>query len=327
MPKMNENRNLHVQPADPYDTEAWMAFYAANPGFRRSCGAEGVNDDSQGGNGDGDDAAAKAAAEKAAADAAAAAAAAGEGNDDSKPKPSDREAELLKDVMKQKDANKTLKAQLDALSKQLDGVDLEEYRTIKAQQAEAAEAAKKAEQDRLLKEGEFDKVKEQMLAQHTEALDAVKSQLTEKDEELAKARKIIEELTIGSGFSASKFITESTVYTPSKARRLYGEHFDVVDGKVVAYDQPRGVEGRTPLVDAAGKPVDFDTAMKRIIEADPEKDDILLSDLKSGANSDPSRGGKQEKNDTPKSARDKISNGIQDLMKNIDKQSDSGFKL
>lgn len=324
MPKMNDNRNLHVQPADPYDTEAWMAFYAANPGFRRSCGAEGVNDDDN--NGNGDDAAAKAAAEKAEADAAAAAAA-GEGNDDGKPKPSDREAELLKDVMKQKDANKTLKAQLDALSKQLDGVDLEEYRTIKAQQAEATEAAKKAEQDRLLKEGEFDKVKEQMLAQHNEALDAVKSQLTEKDEKLAQANKIIEELTIGSGFSASKFITESTIYTPSKARRLYGEHFDVVDGKVVAYDQPRGVEGRTPLVDAAGKPVDFDTAMKRIIEADPEKDDILLSDLKSGANSDPSRGGKQEKNDTPKSARDKISNGIQDLMKNIEKPSESGVKF
>ncbi|MDX5412766.1 MAG: hypothetical protein LPK02_06940 [Rhodobacterales bacterium] len=316
MPKTKLNRNLHVQPSDPYDTDAWMEFYAANPGFRRSVGAEGVNDD---------DEAAKAAeaeaAKKAEEDAAAKAA-----EDDGKPKPSDREAELLKDVMKQKEANKALKAQLDQISKQIEGVDLEEYRQIKAQQAEAAEAAKKAEEDRLIKEGEFEKVKEQMLSQHNQALDAVKSQLTAKDEELAKAHKIIEELTIGSGFSASKFIAEATVFTPTKARRLYGDHFEVEDGKVVAYDKPRGVDGRTRLVDAAGNPVDFDAAMKRIIEADPEKDDILVADIKPGSNSNPSRG-QEEVKSSPKSARDKISNGIQDLMKTIDTPSPSGIKL
>ena len=38
-------RNADGPPADPYDSAAWLAFYAANPSHRRSVGAEGVNPD------------------------------------------------------------------------------------------------------------------------------------------------------------------------------------------------------------------------------------------------------------------------------------------
>lgn len=322
MPEMKLNRKpFSEQPVNPYDTEAWTAFYEANPGFRRSVGAEGVND--QGGS---EEEAAKAAEEKAAAEAKAAeeAKAKEEGKSG---KPSDKEAELLKDVMKQKEAGKALKQQLEDLSKQFEGVDLEEYREMKAKQAEAAEAAKKAEEERLLKEGDFEKVKEQMLTQHTEALTEVQTQLASKDEELAKAHKLIEELTIGSDFGSSKFISEATVFTPTKARRLYGDHFEVENGKVVAYDKPRGDDSRTKLVDASGNPVNFDAAMKRIIEADPEKDDILVAGLKPGSDSNPGRGKSEEKKTAPTTSRDKISSGVQDLMKNIGTASDGGVKL
>lgn len=32
-------------PADPYDLTGWTSFYEANPGYKRSCGADGDNDD------------------------------------------------------------------------------------------------------------------------------------------------------------------------------------------------------------------------------------------------------------------------------------------
>lgn len=171
-----------------------------------------------------------------------------------------------------------------------------------------------------------------MAAQHESELTKVKTDLATKLEDtearLAKASSLIEELTIGSNFDSSKLIREDTIYTPSKARRLYGDHFEVEDGKVVAYDQPRGVEGRSVLVDGKGNPASFEAAMLRIIEADPEKDEILVAKLKPGSESKPGDGNPPGKSTAPASSRDKIMSGMKGLLETIEKPTDStGFKL
>jgi len=318
---MYPNFKLNRQPVDPYDAPAWKAFYAANPGFRRSVGAEGVNDD---------DAAAKAAADKAAADKAAAdkaaadKAAADKASD--KNGPSDKEAELLKDVMKHKGKAKETAEELANLKKKYEGVDLEEYASIKNKQAEADKAAAAAEEQRLLDSGEFDKVKAQMIEQHKAALAALNEVAAGDKSALEKANSTINDLTVGAKFSESKFIADDTVYTNSVARKLYGEYFDIEDGKVVGYDKPRGHSERAPIVDASGENVSFDDAMMRIVNADPDKDDILISKLKPGAASNPGRGGPpEEKKTDATTSREKISSGLSNLVKNIDKPTESGI--
>lgn len=311
-------RNTLNQPADPYDTAAWLAFYDQNPGFRRGVGAEGVNDEDTGDNDDKPKDNPKSEDKP---------------KDDPKPedkdKMSDADAALLKDVMKQKQARKEAEARAAELEKRFEGVDLDEYTRLRTEREDAAAAAAKAEEDAAIARGDFDKVRSQMAEQHEAAIEAVRTELTTENEslkaDLDKSKAIIEELTVGSQFSSSKFVTDETVYTPSKARRLYGDHFDVLDGKVVAYDAPRGKEGRSVIVDSKGNPAPFDTAMRRIIEADPEKDEILIDGLKPGAQS-AAGGAPQKKETAPVTSRDKIKSGITDLMGSIDKASDN-FKL
>ena len=66
-------------------------------------------------------------------------------------------------------------------------------------------------------------------------------------------------------FAGSAFIKDETVYTPNMARKLYEDHFEVDNGRVVAYDAPRGTEGRSPLVNGSGERPAFDEAMRAIL--------------------------------------------------------------
>jgi hypothetical protein len=86
--------------------------------------------------------------------------------------------------------------------------------------------------------------------------------------------------------------------TPSKTRALYGSYFAVEGSKIVGYDKPAGAADRTPLVDAGGKPLSFDDALKRIIDMDPEKDTITAKKLVPGAGSKTNATGDAKKADT-----------------------------
>jgi hypothetical protein len=237
-------------------------------------------------------AAEKAAAEKATAEAEAAEAerkrkeAAGGGSGDRKP--TDEEAALLKEVMQKKgkldEANKALTAAQEQLKK-FDGIDPEAVRALLKEKTDAETAALEAK-------GEWSRLKERMADEHgkekktlQEQIDALKSQLGERE-------GVINELTIGTQFSQSQFIGSELALTPSKARVIYGEHFELVDGKIVGYDKPKGAAARTQIVNGAGVPLSFDEALKKIVEADPEKDHLLKSKVKPGAGSDSRAGGK-----------------------------------
>ena len=58
-----------------------------------------------------------------------------------------------------------------------------------------------------------------------------------------------------------------------------------MDGQVVAFDKPRGAQNRTQLVDASGEALGFEAALKKIVDGDPDRDSIVRSKAKQGADS------------------------------------------
>jgi hypothetical protein len=232
--------------------------------------------------GGGDDAAAAAEAEAAAAAEAEAAAAAAAAGGDGKPKVSDAEAKLLKEVMQKKDALKTASDALTAANDKLkafEGIDPVKVRELLAQQSAAENAQLEAK-------GEYERVKQRMAEEHATTLRGRDDLIAQLQAQLAGKDGTINELTVGQQFAHSKFITEESTMAPAKARKLFGEHFDMVDGKVTPYDKPRGEANRTTLVDQFGNSLPFEEAMRKIVEADPDRDSLLRSKVKPGANSD-----------------------------------------
>lgn len=248
----------------------------------------GTGDDN-GNDGDEDEAAAaaaKAAEELAAAEAAAAAAlAAGD-------KPTDAEAKLLKETMKAKAARQKAEADLataQAALKAFDGIDPVKVRELLAAQTDAEKKALEAK-------GDYERLKQMMADEHKTTVEALRAQIAERDLTIANSSRTIDNLTVGQAFTGSTYVNDDLVLTPSKARTIYGAHFDVVDGEVVAYDKPRGENERTMFVDGAGKPLSFDAAMKKLIEADPDRDRLVKAKLKPGAGSKTieTKGGKEK---------------------------------
>lgn len=199
----------------------------------------------------------------------------------SKEKPSDSEAKLLKEVMKRKERERALEEELKNVKSKLnqfDGIDLNEVQSLLA-----------AQKDQKLKEleakGQWDALKEQMRTEN-EKIVALKEQTIETlSKDLKDKDALIQRLTIEHEFSSSKFIIEDTNLSPKKAKIIYGEYFEVEDGKVVPYNKPAGEPNRVPLVDERGDTLSFNAAIEKIIENDPDKNMIVKSKMKAGANS------------------------------------------
>ncbi len=81
---------------------------------------------------------------------------------------------------------------------------------------------------------------------------------------------------------------------------------------MVGYDKPRGAQNRTALVDQYGNAIAFDHAMRKIVEADPEKDHLLRSKVKPGAGSSSSKQGASTSTPLGKSTDplSRIANGL-----------------
>jgi len=268
-------------------------------------GGGGSGDGGQGG-GDGggsdDDAARKAAEEEAARKAAEEAKAGGK-------KPSDEEARLLKENMKKKEqldkANAELKKAQEML-KSFEGIDPVAVKKLLEDQRTAEEKALEAK-------GDWDRLKARMAEEHGKEVQTLQEQIKQLSEQLNNTQGTIKDLSIGTQFSQSKFIAEELTLTPAKARVIYGDYFDVEDGKVVGYDKPRGAANRTAIVDQYGNSVAFEDALRKIVEADPEKDHLLKSKMKPGAGSDSRKPAGSTKPEVPADGISKIASGLKGL--------------
>jgi hypothetical protein len=200
--------------------------------------------------------------------------------------PTDAEAELLREVMDKKNKNKELADQLaqakDALKK-FEGLDAEQIR-----------AMLKEADDRKVKDleakGNWEALRKQMADQHEAAVKAAQDALDAAKSEAATLQGQIAELTVGNSFGQSNFIKSEMVLPVSKVRALFGSHFAFENGSVVAYDKPAGSKGRSVLVDAKGEPLSFESAIQKLVEADPDRDSILKSKTRAGSGSGTERG-------------------------------------
>jgi hypothetical protein len=204
----------------------------------------------------------------------------GEGGEKT-PKVSDAEAALLKELMTKKTAltkaNEKL-AQVNAQLEQYAGLDVAKARAALA----AAEEAERAQAEA---RGDYDKLKTQMAASHAAEKTALEGQVQAAGGTIGALQKQIADLTVGGAFNTSAFIGEDLTLPVSKARALYGAHFEFKDGQLIGYDKAAGADGRAPLVDGAGNPLSFDAALKKIVDADPDREQLYRSKVKAGAGS------------------------------------------
>jgi hypothetical protein len=197
--------------------------------------------------------------------------------------PSDADAKLLKDLMKHKNKAKELEAALSQVNEKLksfEGIDPVKMRELLKQQEEAE---RKAAESR----GEYDRLVKQMGERHAEEKARLEQQLKDMSGMGNTLMQQIADLTVGNSFGTSKFVAEDLTLTATKARVIYGSHFEFKDGQVVGYDKPAGASDRTVLVDAQGEPLAFDEALRKLVEADPDKDQLIRTKAKPGAGSVP----------------------------------------
>ncbi|WP_342234642.1 DUF6651 domain-containing protein [Inquilinus sp. OTU3971] len=184
-------------------------------------------------------------------------------------------AELLR-LKNAATAAQTALDQANARLKDFEGLDPKEIRSLIA-------AQKKAEEDALAAKGDFETLKTRMADEHSRELGVANGRVKDLEDRIAGLTSTIENLTVGTAFNDSEYIKAELLLTPAKSRVVYGPHFDIVDGKMVGYDRPRGEVGRAAMVDARGNPLPFEEALKRLVEADPDRDHLLKSKLKPGA--------------------------------------------
>lgn len=205
----------------------------------------------------------------------------GESSDAGKPGMSDSDAKLLKELMAQKNRAKELAAELEGAKKRLsdfDGVDPAKARKLLADEEEAARKAAEAR-------GEYDRLLAQMGERHQAEQAALNGRLSEAQSVVSTLQREIAELTVGSAFSGSAFVNSDLTLTATKARVIYGSHFEYKDGKVVGYDKPAGASDRTLLVSSTGDALSFDEALRVLVEKDPDRDRLLRGKAKAGAGS------------------------------------------
>jgi hypothetical protein len=200
----------------------------------------------------------------------------------------DSEAKLLKENMAAKAkvaAAEAAVAEANERLKAFEGLDPKKVAELVAAAATAEAAKVAAEKAALVKAGDFERLQEMMKTEHQAEVGVVKAEVTTTKTALDVALKTIDDLTVGSAFDNSKFVADELVLTPSIARNEFGTHFDVVNGQTIAFDKPRGAEGRTKLVNGSGDAISFEDAIRKLVDARSDKDKILRSGLKPGARS------------------------------------------
>lgn len=210
----------------------------------------------------------------------------------SKKAPTDDEAKLLREVMEKKAKLETAEAAAAAATEALkafDGVDVEEYRKLKAAQAEADKQAAEKAQD-------WTKLKDMMAAEHATQVAAKDKDIAEARAAAATAAKEVEDLRVDRAFTTSEYVTNDLTLPPLKARQIYGDRIGVVDGVVVGYDKPAGTDGRQVLVGADGKPLAFDEVVKRMVEADADAEKLKKSKMVPGAGGRTDNAGRRDQN-------------------------------
>ena len=126
---------------------------------------------------------------------------------------------------------------------------------------------------------------EEMERQFEARLAPIKKQLEDAEAERSRLSSELYEERVTGFFLRSTFVGEKLAIPPRAAAAMYGKHFKLEDGKVVAYDAAGNV-----IYGDDGKPADPEQAIQRLINADPDRD-RLLKGAPGGSGSPADRGG------------------------------------
>ena len=174
---------------------------------------------------------------------------------------------LKKALEAEREAARKAQRQLKQAQEASSGIDKDKYEELLKKEQEAEEAA-------ALKAGEFEKLKEQMLSKHKEALAA-------KENEIARYRSKVEELTIEAAVvnEVARAGGNVELLRPHVRSHL---KLDPDTLEMVVLDNDR----QTPKVDGDGKPAKLESLISEM-----RKSDIFASAFKateqSGGGSDP----------------------------------------
>lgn len=176
-------------------------------------------------------------------------------------------------------------AELQAIADSFAGLDPEKAKAAIAAVAEADEKAAQAEKDKAKAEGNFEKLRELQQAESQAAIDAANDRADKAEKAAAEALAKLSGQTISTAFAQSKFIADETILSGAKAQRLFADHVEIEDGELVVYDAPAGAAKRAKVMDSKGKALPFNDAIAKVINADPDKDELLKAKVKPGASS------------------------------------------
>jgi hypothetical protein len=214
---------------------------------------------------------------------------------------SDNEASLLKEVMTRKAKQQELEAKLKETENRLNmfsGIDLDEVKQL-------VEEKKTQAQKKLEEQGQWEQLKAQMKQENEKAVQSYADLVKQQEDRLQQQQQLIDKLTIGNSFASSQFIKEELNLSAEKAKTIYGTFFDILEDKVVPYNKPKGSADRVQLVGADGEPLSFEAALKKLIDADPDKDLLIKSKSKPGSASS-SLGKRVEEKQPQLSGKDRI---------------------
>lgn len=174
-------------------------------------------------------------------------------------------------LQKERDASREAARKLKATQEKYGAIDPDKYQSLLDQEHDA-------EQKRLEKAGEWEKMREQMSAAHT-------GELSEKDKEIARLRGQLEHVQIDSKVveAISKAEGNVELLKPHVRSRL---QLNTDDFTTVVLDS----DGRTPKVDGDGNPVTIDTLISEMRKSDTYAGAFKATG-QSGSGSDPTHGG------------------------------------
>lgn len=152
----------------------------------------------------------------------------------------------------------------------------------------ALDTVKNLNDKQLVDAGEVERVKQAAI----EAIEAKYKPILDERDRLVSENKAEK---LGNAFGKSKIIADKLILPVDAAQKIFGEHFDVKDGKILAKDRHGNLINS---VARPGDPADFEEAMEILIEGYPHKDSILKGSGNRGdgaAHSNGVNGGMQPK--------------------------------